>query len=126
VALPSRPPEGATSQLHAVPDEPQATQVSVGPNVRDGAETSPQQSASPAAALNAPTYLPRALMLVHTLPLRDAKYQFKAEQFAKANGCVHPAATMNIRTATSETFTVACADGAALSIRCDPDCRDLQ
>jgi len=86
----------------------------------------PQSVESPAAAVNASTYLPRALMLVNTLPLNNSKYQFKAEQFAKANGCVRPAATMNIRTATSETFAVTCADGAALSIRCDPDCRDLQ
>lgn len=86
----------------------------------------PQSTESPAAAINAPTYLPRALMLANTLPLSNSKYQFKAEQFANANGCARPAATMNIRTATSETFSVSCADGAALSIRCDPDCRDLQ
>jgi hypothetical protein len=79
-----------------------------------------------AAAINAPTYLPRALMLANTLPLTKSKYQFKAEQFAKANGCVAPAAAMNIRTATSETFAVNCANGAAISVRCDPDCRDLQ
>jgi len=86
----------------------------------------PQSAESPAAAVNASTYLPRALMLANTLPLGNSKYQFKAEQFAKANGCVRPAATMNIRTASSETFAVNCADGAALSVRCDPDCRDLQ
>jgi hypothetical protein len=86
----------------------------------------PQSAASPAAAVNAATYLPRALMLANTLPLTNSRYQFKAEQFAKANGCVRPAATMSIRTATSETFAVSCADGAALSIRCDPGCRDLQ
>lgn len=85
-----------------------------------------QIAESPTAAVNAATYLPRALMLANTLPLGNSKYQFKAEQFAKANGCVRPAATLNIRTATSETFAVSCADGAALSIRCDPDCRDLQ
>jgi hypothetical protein len=65
-------------------------------------------------------------VLTNTLPLSNSKYQFKAEQYAKANGCVGPAAAMNIRTATSETFTLSCANGAALSIRCDPDCRDLQ
>lgn len=81
---------------------------------------------SPSVAVNAPSYLPRALMLANTLPLTNSKYQFTAEQFARANGCVSPAATMNIKTATSETFAVRCAGGAALSVRCDPDCRDLQ
>jgi hypothetical protein len=85
-----------------------------------------QRAESQAAPLNEATYLPRALMLAHTLPLRNSKYQFKAEAFAKANGCAGPAASMNIRTATSETFAVTCADGRALSVRCDPDCRDLQ
>jgi hypothetical protein len=90
------------------------------------AQPMPQGAEARAAAVNAPTYLPRALMIAHTLPLTNSKYQFKAEQFAKSNGCVRPAATMNIRTATSETFAVSCADGAAVSIRCDPECRDLQ
>ena len=81
---------------------------------------------SRSVAVNAPSYLPRALMLANTLPLTNSKYQFTAEQFARANGCVSPAATMNIKTATSETFAVRCAGGAALSVRCDPDCRDLQ
>lgn len=84
------------------------------------------RSESRSIAVNAPSYLPRALMLANTLPLTNSKYQFTAEQFARANGCVSPAATMNIKTATSETFAVTCANGAALSVRCDPDCRDLQ
>ena len=76
-----------------------------------------QSAESPAAAVNAASYLPRALMLANTLPLTNSKYQFKAEQFAKANGCVRPAATMNIRTATSETFAVSCTDGAFCPVR---------
>jgi hypothetical protein len=86
----------------------------------------PQRVESQAPVRNALTYSPRALTLANTLPLVNSKYQFKAEQFAKANGCIGPAATMNIKTATSETFSLSCSNGAALSIRCDPDCRDLQ
>ena len=86
----------------------------------------PQRADAPADAHTAPSYLPRALMLNDTLPLSLSKYQFKAEQYAKANGCVGAAATINIRTATSETFTLSCSNGAALSVRCDPNCRDLQ
>jgi len=86
----------------------------------------PRRIDSSAGAQGLQSYLPKALMLSNTLALNMSKYQLKAEQFAKTNGCVGPGATMNIRTATSETFTVTCSNGAALSVRCDPDCRDLQ
>jgi hypothetical protein len=89
-------------------------------------ESSSQRVESPAPAPIAPTYSPKALTLTNTLPLGNSKYQFTAERYARANGCIGPAATMNIKTATSETFTLSCSNGAALSIRCDPNCRDLQ
>jgi hypothetical protein len=62
----------------------------------------------------------------NTLPLRNPKYLFTAERFAKAQGCAAPSATMNIKTATAETFTVTCSNAAALTVRCEPDCRELQ
>jgi hypothetical protein len=61
-----------------------------------------------------------------TLPLRDSRHLFSAERFAKTLGCIGAAATMNIKTASAETFTVTCSAGAAISIRCDPACRELQ
>lgn len=120
-AMPSPAPDKPVSQAPA-PATPLPAHVDVAPPEPG----TPQNVESPAALLNAPTYLPRALMLAGALPLGTSRYQFKAEHFAKANGCVRPAATMSIRTATSETFGVICADGAALSVRCDPECRDLQ
>jgi hypothetical protein len=57
----------------------------------------------------------------------SSRYLQYAEQFAKGAGCERPAATMNYRTASSETFTVACSNGDARSIRCDNgDCRELK
>jgi hypothetical protein len=56
-----------------------------------------------------------------------SKYMFNAERFAKSGGCVSPVATMHIAMATYETFTIACASGDPLSIRCDDgNCRALQ
>lgn len=56
-----------------------------------------------------------------------SKYTINAERFAKDNGCTGAAATMNIRAATYETFTVACAGGDPRSIRCDDGvCRELR
>ncbi len=111
--------------------EPSTPNVPVPTTVKAALEAPPEASAPPRAESptdphTGPSYLPRALVLRNTLPLSLSKYQFKAEQYAKANGCVGAAATINIRTATSETFTLSCSNGAALSVRCDPNCRDLQ
>jgi hypothetical protein len=58
---------------------------------------------------------------------RGSKYMFTAERFAKDAGCASPVATMNIAAATYETFTVACAKGDPLSLRCDDGvCRELK
>ena len=124
----------ATKPQSVEPPRPAASSPPVTPSpepVKTSAKAPAEPDVPPTTetrgmALNAPSYLPRALMLADTLPLANSKYQFKAEQFARDNGCVRPAAAMNIRTATSETFAVTCANGAALSVRCDPDCRDLQ
>jgi hypothetical protein len=45
-----------------------------------------------------------------------------AEQFARANGCPTPAATMTFAVAgveNFETFTVACGSEKQMSVRCD-------
>jgi len=124
VPAPTRSPAPVSAEQPA-PATPSTAPVKAAAKAPAESDVPPATEAH-AIALNAPSYLPRALMLANTLPLANSKYQFKAEQFARANGCVRPAATMNIRTATSETFAVMCANGSALSVRCDPDCRDLQ
>ena len=56
-----------------------------------------------------------------------SKYMNDAEQFAKANGCPVPVATMKVAVVgpeSFETFAVTCGAGAPMSIRCDSDrCR---
>jgi len=60
-------------------------------------------------------------------PPSDSKYLYSAEQFAKSGGCATPVATMNIRTAVAESFTVTCSNAEAMSIRCENGvCRALQ
>ena len=123
-AAPPRTTSDAPVSEPATPAVPPPTTVTA---VEAPPEASvPPRADSPRDLHTAPSYLPKALMLSNTLPLGLSKYQFKAEQYAKTNGCVGAAATMNIRTATSETFTLTCSNGAALSVRCDPTCRDLQ
>jgi|SRR5579864_79377 len=57
----------------------------------------------------------------------ESKHMFLAERYAKANGCASPVATMTIKRPDSETFTVACATGEPLVIRCEGGaCRALQ
>jgi hypothetical protein len=57
---------------------------------------------------------------------RTSRYLFNAERYAKESGCAGAAGIMNLGTATSETFTVACSNSEARSIRCDPVCRELR
>ena len=124
-AAPARISSEAPASEPSMPAVPLPATVKAAVESPPEARVSPRVD-SPADPHTEPSYLPRALMLNNTLPLSLSKYQFKAEQYAKANGCVGGAATINIRTATSETFTLSCSNGAALSVRCDPHCRDLQ
>jgi hypothetical protein len=56
-----------------------------------------------------------------------SKYMVNAERLARDGGCAGPAATMNIRASTYETFTVACTAGDPRLIRCDDGvCRELK
>ena len=60
-------------------------------------------------------------------PTQASKWAFNAEQIAKANGCVTPAATMNYSGAGAEAFTVTCGKDEPLSVRCDfGTCRVLK
>ena len=59
---------------------------------------------------------------------KTSTYMINAERHAKTLGCENPTATMNISSATYETFTILCAKGEPMSIRCDDGntCRALQ
>jgi uncharacterized protein YceK len=62
-----------------------------------------------------------------TTPSMTSKYLVNAERLAKDAGCTAAAATMTIRAATYETFTVTCATGDPRLIRCDDGvCRELK
>lgn len=58
-----------------------------------------------------------------------SKYIYRAEQFARADGCAAPVAKMNfavIGSESFETFAVACGTDAPISIRCDSgQCRAM-
>lgn len=69
---------------------------------------------------------PKAQAAATTGIAGESKHMFAAERFAKANGCATPVATMTIKTATSETFTLMCAQGDPIIVRCDGACRALQ
>jgi hypothetical protein len=56
-----------------------------------------------------------------------SKYLYSAEQFAKANGCTTPVVTLNLQSAVTETFSVICASGEPITVRCENgQCRTLK
>jgi len=56
----------------------------------------------------------------HDAPIRtESKYMFAAERFAKTDGCASPVASINLQWLDSGTFTVACANGEPLIVRCE-------
>jgi len=60
-------------------------------------------------------------------PPSSSKWLFTAERFAKGSGCDLPVATMNLQTATSESFTITCSNHDPMLVRCGGDaCRELQ
>lgn len=82
--------------------------------------TSATDSERPAADLIKP-------VVAKPVGLSESKHMFAAERLAKTLGCEQPAATMNIQTPMSETFTVQCSSHEPLSIRCDGgECRELK
>jgi hypothetical protein len=81
----------------------------------------PSTTSSPVMVVPAVAVSPPAVR-ESTIPpavSHESKYMFSAERLAKTSGCGQPVATMNIRTAVAETFTVACSNTDALSIRCE-------
>lgn len=56
----------------------------------------------------------------------ESKYMHNAERVAKAGGCVAPASAMSAKGPGSEVFSVTCASGQIIIVRCDyNDCRLL-
>ena len=87
------------------------------------------RGASPARMMT-PSPKTKVVDADHVMPSAlQSKYVNDAEQFAKANGCPAPVAKMNFAVSGAEnfeTFTVACATHAAMSIRCDSgQCRGM-
>lgn len=57
----------------------------------------------------------------------ESKHMFSAERFAKAGGCTSPVAAMTLRAPDSETFTITCATGDPMIVRCDGGaCREMK
>jgi len=84
------------------------------PKVLRGASPARVTTRSPTIeVVNANRFKPSALR---------SKYRNDAEQFAKANGCSAPVATMKVAIVgpeSFEAFAVACGADAPMSIRCD-------
>lgn len=117
--VPDTPP---TNQPPAIPASA-STSASVQPAVLRTDAPPRVSSAQPAAA---PQLVPTAATTIATSSL-TSKYMVNAERLARDAGCVGPAATMNIRAPTYETFTVTCAGGDPRLIRCDDGvCRELK
>lgn len=87
-----------------------------------------QTAASPRLAPAAPAAAGAPAPAVQPVGLKQpSRHQFSAERFAKESGCASPTAVMTIKQFESETFTINCADGNALVVRCDGStCRALQ
>lgn len=57
----------------------------------------------------------------------ESKYMFTAEQFAKANGCTQPVATMVVKQSFNETFSIDCQSRETVMVRCEAGaCRAMQ
>ena len=88
--------------------------ASPSPKVLRGASPTRVATRSPTIeVVNAAKFKPSALR---------SQYKNDAEQFAKANGCAAPVATMKVAVVgpeSFESFAVACGPNAPMSIRCD-------
>lgn len=117
---------------HVVPAVPPTTSpatttaTSDPPSVQPAVLRSEPAPAQPPAPVVPPVAMQAAATTTSTSPMAS-KYLVNAERLAKDAGCTGAAATMNIRAATYETFTVTCATGEPRLIRCDDGvCRELK
>jgi hypothetical protein len=103
------------------------------------ATTTPVQESSPIVPVAAtsppplapPPIVPVALAVApvtKAVPVSgDSKYMFSAEQYAKANGCAQPLATMVVRQSFNETFSIDCQGSETVMIRCEGGaCRSMR
>lgn len=113
--------------------------VSTAPSAAAAAAARPPSQATVGVAGASPTAPPTAPappsgVEFPTAPPPDAKapvelrYAIAAEDFAKRQQCaVTPKPVLNSKTPGAETYTVACASGEALTIRCEfGNCRALR
>jgi len=139
----SQPVSGqAAAETAPLPGAPQVVPAGIQPVA---AQTAPAAIAAPASypapsssysgavmpaasETKLPTPVPDVRPIQVGSPLKaESKYMFAAEKFAKAGGCTTPIAVMNIRTSSSETFTVGCTGGDSVMVRCeDGICRELK
>jgi hypothetical protein len=122
VVQPTQPPD-PTAVVTSAPSSPAAnvqTTAKVAEPVTEHEITGNHQERT----IN-PAAIPQAA--VQTVSTKPSKHMFAAERLAKTLGCDRPATQMNVQTATSETFTIACATGEPRFIRCDgSECRELK
>jgi len=112
---------------HAVPQSQTAAVTQPG----GAGPTAPAPVLQPAVFTSTtaqPTVAAQATNAVTSLPAGGtSKFMISAERFAKDSGYGSAAATMSVRTATYESFTVTCANSDPRLIRCDDgQCRELR
>ena len=101
------------------------------PSNRPGATPSPKLThGSKSARVKPRSSKTKVVNTQHFKPSAlGSKYKNDAEQFAKANGCAAPVATMKVAVVgpeSFETFAVTCGTDVSMSIRCDPGrCRAM-
>lgn len=115
------------------------------PNVTTATVTAPVQpdaipapSAPPTAMAPAPVvYQPPVVVPVSQTASQgrvqavsiggESKYMFSAEQYAKANGCAMPVASMVVRQSLNETFSIECHNGDTVMVKCEAGaCRAMK
>lgn len=86
------------------------------------------QSPTGALGIPSPSGTSSATVTAGTpIAVTPSKYAFSAEAFAKSRGCTSPVSTLNLKSSDSETFTLTCAKGDPMTVRCENgQCRALQ
>jgi hypothetical protein len=136
-AEPAIVPVSATTSTAFPPPAPAATiqpavlaaPASVGASapVPPAAPAPPSAPPSPPAVV--PVSAPTPVAAAPSVPAISgtSKFMFNAERFAKGLGCDVPVATMNARTAASESFAIACSNRSALVVECGVEgCRETR
>jgi hypothetical protein len=87
----------------------------------------PANGSQPAAAAIPQANGTLSVTTATSASVSKSKYLYNAERFAKDGGCENASATVNIASPAYETFTVVCAKGDPISVRCDATaCREMK